>query len=163
MVLCVAALVAAAPASGHRLDAPGLVHEIDHAVKDANALRRDLGKPEFPVDLSYREGTDQAELAATLELWQTRFDKALKKSFWWRLALCESGGDWEMKGRYQGGFSFHRRTWAEYRGKWLPKFAYQATPAEQIRVARRVLADQGWDAWPACSRKLGLRDANSGG
>jgi hypothetical protein len=24
-------------------------------------------------------------------------------------------------------------------------------------VAKRVLAAQGWKAWPACSRKLGLR------
>jgi hypothetical protein len=24
-------------------------------------------------------------------------------------------------------------------------------------VAERVLAKQGWGAWPACSRKLGLR------
>jgi hypothetical protein len=68
-----------------------------------------------------------------------------------------------MKGAYQGGLSFHPGTWTAYRGKWLPKFAYQATPAEQIRVARKVLADQGWDAWPACSRKLGLRGATSDG
>ncbi len=159
----VAALLAAAPAYGHRTDPPDLAHEIDHAIKDTNALRRDLGKPEFPVDLSYQESTDEAELAAMLELWQTRFDSALKKSFWWQLALCESGGNWQMKGSYQGGFSFHPLTWAEYRGKRLPKFAYQATPAEQIRVARKVVADQGWDAWPACSLELGLRDATSNG
>jgi hypothetical protein len=124
-------------------------------VSDANALRGDIGKPEYPVDLSYRELQSDEELIAVLQLWQRRFGKALKKSFWWQLALCESNGNWSMRGRYQGGFSFHRRTWAAYRGK-LPRFAYLATPAEQVRVARRVLADQGWDAWPTCSAKLGL-------
>ncbi len=152
----------AAPAFGHRPDPPDLAHAIDHAIKDTNALRRDLGKPEFPIDLSYLASTNEAELAAVLELWQGRFDRALRKSFWWQLALCESGGDWQMKGRYQGGLSFHSDTWTAYRGKWLPKFAYQATPAEQIRVARKVLADQGWEAWPACSRKLGLRGPDPG-
>jgi hypothetical protein len=28
---------------------------------------------------------------------------------------------------------------------------------QQIIVAERVLAKQGWNAWPECSRKLGLR------
>jgi hypothetical protein len=133
-----------------------------HAIKDTNKLRQDLGKPAFEVDSTLSASTDEALLLAELELWQKRFDNALKKSHWWGLALCESGGDWEMRGRYHGGLSFHPRTWAAYRGKWLPKFAYNATPAEQIRVARKVLADQGWEAWPACSLKLGLRDAKSG-
>ena len=35
--------------------------------------------------------------------------------------------------------------------------AHQASREEQIVVAERVLAQQGWGAWPACSRKLGLR------
>jgi hypothetical protein len=34
---------------------------------------------------------------------------------------------------------------------------HQASKGEQIRVAERVLAKQGWKAWPSCSRKLGLR------
>ncbi len=35
--------------------------------------------------------------------------------------------------------------------------AHQATREEQIVVAERVLAKQGWNAWPACSRKTGVR------
>ncbi len=35
--------------------------------------------------------------------------------------------------------------------------AHHASREEQIVVAERVLAKQGWGAWPACSRKLGLR------
>lgn len=131
-------------------------------VWDTNALRREADQPAFEVDLGYRELEDEAALQELLELWAARFEKALKKSYWWKLALCESGGDWEMKAdyrgqEYHGGLSFHPQTWADYRSKGLPRFAYQATPGEQIRVARKVLADQGWEAWPACSAKLGLR------
>ena len=151
-----ATLAFAVPASAHRTDPPDLVHEIDHAISDTNALQRDTGAPEYPVDLSYRELESEDDLIATLQVWTQRFDKALKKSFWRQLALCESGGNWSMRGQYQGGLSFHPKTWAAYRGRRLPKFAYLATPAEQIRVARKVLADQGWDAWPACSKELGL-------
>jgi hypothetical protein len=28
---------------------------------------------------------------------------------------------------------------------------------QQILVGYKLLADQGWDAWPECSTKLGLR------
>ena len=38
--------------------------------------------------------------------------------------------------------------------------AHQASKAEQIRVAERVLANQGWKAWPSCSKKLGLRGSD---
>ena len=34
---------------------------------------------------------------------------------------------------------------------------HTAGRAEQIRVAQRVLASQGWGAWPSCSARLGLR------
>lgn len=145
-----------APVSGRSADPVDYVHQIDDAIADTNALRADLGKPDYPVDLSYRGLQTEDELIAVLALWNRRFKKALKKSFWWQLALCESNGNWSMRGKYEGGFSFHRKTWNEYRGPDLPVRAYLATPAEQLRVARRVLADQGWDAWPACSEELGL-------
>jgi uncharacterized ferritin-like protein (DUF455 family) len=45
------------------------------------------------------------------------------------------------------------QTWRAFGGKGQ---AYQASRAERIAVAERVLKGQGWDAWPACSRKLGL-------
>jgi hypothetical protein len=116
-----------------------------------------MGKPPYETDYSYRALTDATALLDVYAFWSERFDRALKKSYWWPLCLCESGGDWAMKNRYHGGLSFLPATWAEYRPKGLPKYAYLATPGEQIRVGRRVLADQGWAAWPACSKKLGLR------
>ncbi len=41
--------------------------------------------------------------------------------------------------------------------------ADQATKAEQIAVAERLLDDRGWGPWPACSRKLGLDRADAKG
>jgi hypothetical protein len=152
-----ASLLVAGPASAHRDEPLDLVHELDHLIEDTNALRLDLGKPDFQVDLGYREASDEAVLIALLQEWQARFDRALGQSYWWDLALCESNGNWSMRGRYHGGFSFHPRTWRDYRPDGLPRRAFLATPAEQIRVARAVLADQGWKAWPACSRRLDLR------
>jgi hypothetical protein len=133
------------------------VHEIDHLIWDTNALRREAGKPAFAADFAHRELTDEEALIAVYSFWAGRFDRALKRSYWWQLCLCESGGDWTMRNQYHGGLSFHPLTWAAYRPKGIPRYAYLATPGEQIRVARKVLADQGWDAWPTCSRRLGLR------
>jgi resuscitation-promoting factor RpfA len=62
---------------------------------------------------------------------------------WDRIAQCESGGNW---GTATGN--------GYYGGAGMP---HTASKAEQIKVAERVLASQGWKAWPACSKKLGLR------
>ncbi len=80
-------------------------------------------------------------------------------SVWDDLAWCESGGDWGYNGGsgYDGGLQFHPDTWRAYGGEEFASHAYNASRAQQIVVAERVLADVGWGAWPACSRKLGLR------
>jgi LysM repeat protein len=75
---------------------------------------------------------------------------------WDRLARCESGGNWGINtgNGYSGGLQFAPGTWAANGGTGS---AHNASRAEQIRVAERVRASQGWGAWPACSSKLGLR------
>ncbi|PPK97959.1 LysM domain-containing protein [Kineococcus xinjiangensis] len=82
-------------------------------------------------------------------------------SEWDRLAQCESGGRWNINtgNGYSGGLQFHPRTWSGFGGGQFAPRAHQATREQQIVVAERVLARQGWRAWPACSRKLGLRGA----
>jgi LysM repeat protein len=77
-------------------------------------------------------------------------------SVWDRLAQCESGGNWGINtgNGYSGGLQFAPGTWAAHGGTGS---AHNASRAEQIRVAERVRASQGWGAWPACSAKLGLR------
>lgn len=77
---------------------------------------------------------------------------------WTRLAQCESSGRWHRNdGTYSGGLQFHPDTWLAYGGAQYAQSAHQATPAEQIVIAQKVQASQGWDAWPACADELGLR------
>lgn len=78
---------------------------------------------------------------------------------WNAVASCESGGRWDYNGSsgFDGGLQFHPGTWTAYRLPSYPAYAYQASAYQQVQVAERVLAAQGWGAWPVCSRKLGLR------
>lgn len=84
---------------------------------------------------------------------------------WDRLAQCESGGNWQINtgNGYTGGLQFSSGTWRAFGGSGYASSAYRATRSEQITVAERVLDAQGWGAWPACSRKLGLTRADAGG
>jgi LysM repeat protein len=81
---------------------------------------------------------------------------AVGGTVWDRLAQCESGGNWATNtgNGYSGGLQFAPGTWQANGGTGS---AHNASRAEQIRVAQRVQASQGWGAWPACSAKLGLR------
>ncbi len=86
---------------------------------------------------------------------------AAPDSDWDRLAQCESGGNWAINtgNGYQGGLQFSPSTWAAYGGTEFAPTANQATREQQIAVAERTLAGQGWGAWPACSSQLGLNSA----
>ena len=83
---------------------------------------------------------------------------AAPDSDWDRLAQCESGGDWHINtgNGYYGGLQFAAGTWNGYGGGEFAATADQASREEQIYVAEKVLAQQGWGAWPACSASLGL-------
>lgn len=78
---------------------------------------------------------------------------------WDRLAQCESGGNWSTNtgNGFYGGLQFHPQTWAAYGGHQYAPNAHRASRGQEIAIAERVLASQGWDAWPACASKLGLR------
>ncbi|HHU66748.1 transglycosylase family protein [Corynebacterium sp.] len=86
---------------------------------------------------------------------------AAPDSDWDRLAQCEAGGNWSINtgNGYHGGLQFSPSTWAAYGGTQYAPYAYQATREQQIAIAEKTLAGQGWGAWPACSRKLGLNSA----
>ncbi|HSO16290.1 MAG TPA: transglycosylase family protein [Arthrobacter sp.] len=76
-------------------------------------------------------------------------------STWDSLAQCESGGNWGINtgNGYAGGLQFSPSTWAAYGGTGS---AANASREQQIAVAEKVQAGQGWGAWPACAAKLGL-------
>lgn len=83
---------------------------------------------------------------------------------WDRPAECESHGQWDYNERsgwgsgiYDGGLQFDPGTWLAFGGGDYAPTADRATPLQQIEVAERTLAAQGWVAWPACSLELGLR------
>ena len=84
---------------------------------------------------------------------------AAPDSAWDKLAQCESGGRWDINtgNGYHGGLQFSPRTWSGFGGKEFAPVAYKASREQQIVVAERVLAKQGWNAWPSCSRKTGVR------
>ncbi len=76
-------------------------------------------------------------------------------STWDSLAQCESGGNWAINtgNGYAGGLQFSPSTWAAHGGTGS---AANASREQQIAVAQKVQARQGWGAWPACAAKLGL-------
>ena len=72
---------------------------------------------------------------------------------WDAVAQCESGGNWShppvtnRTGTYSGGLMIWQKAWVVYGGQQFAPWAYQASKAEQIVVAERILADRGWSAW----------------
>ena len=85
-------------------------------------------------------------------------------SVWDRVAHCESTDNWSINtgNGFSGGLQFTPSTWAAYGGTAYAPEAYQATKAQQIAVAQRVLAGQGSGAWPVCSVQAGLSSSNGG-
>jgi hypothetical protein len=81
---------------------------------------------------------------------------------WDKVAKCESGNRWHIStgNGYYGGLQFSSGTWKAFGGRKYGSQAHKASKAEQIAIARRVLAGQGPGAWPTCSRRAGLTKAN---
>lgn len=80
-------------------------------------------------------------------------------SVWDALAQCEATGNWSINtgNGFSGGLQFTPSTWLAYGGGQYAPMAYMASREEQIAVAQKVQASQGWGAWPACTAKMGLR------
>ncbi|MGW4859148.1 LysM peptidoglycan-binding domain-containing protein [Kocuria palustris] len=78
---------------------------------------------------------------------------------WDQLVECEASGNWNANtgNGFSGGLQFTPQTWAAFGGSGS---AANASKGEQKAVAERVLAEQGWGAWPSCSQKLGLSGAS---
>ncbi|HXT44912.1 MAG TPA: transglycosylase family protein [Pseudonocardiaceae bacterium] len=83
----------------------------------------------------------------------------MRQDPWDVVAQCESGGNWSINtgNGYYGGLQFSPSTWQSYGGGAFAATADHATRSQQIAIAQKVLRAQGWNAWPTCSRKSGLR------
>ncbi|MFH8345737.1 transglycosylase family protein [Streptomyces sp. NPDC018045] len=76
---------------------------------------------------------------------------------WDRIARCESGGNWHINtgNGFSGGLQFTNSTWRAHGGTAYAPTAAGASRAQQIAVASRVQASQGWGAWPTCAARAG--------
>jgi hypothetical protein len=97
-----------------------------------------------------------------------RPSRSERRSVWDDLADCESGhrdrhgnvitgsARWGLNtgNGYYGGLQFSRRSWAWVGGTGMP---HEHSRVEQIRRGEELQRRQGWGAWPACSRRMGLR------
>ena len=58
---------------------------------------------------------------------------------WYKVAQCETAGDWAMKGSiYSGGLGIRNDVWIAYGGGEFAPTAGYATITEQIIVAKRI-------------------------
>ncbi|MGW7366153.1 transglycosylase family protein [Streptomyces sp. NPDC054841] len=102
-------------------------------------------------------GVTGAAIAAPLMATGTA--SAATASEWDTVAQCESGGNWSINtgNGFYGGLQFSASTWAAYGGTAYAATADQASKAQQIEIAEKVLAGQGKGAWPNCG--VGLSNA----
>jgi resuscitation-promoting factor RpfA len=91
-------------------------------------------------------------------------------SVWDSVAHCESTNNWSINtgNGYYGGLQFAQSTWAAYGGLQYAPRADLASKSQQIAVAEKTLAGQGWGAW-SCASMVGAygspenRDAGTSG
>lgn len=97
-------------------------------------------------------------MAAALTLGGAAAANAAPTSSWDAVAECESGGNWSINtgNGYYGGLQFSQQTWTGFGGGQYAATADQASKSQQIAVAEKVLATQGWGAWPSCSVSAGV-------
>ena len=85
---------------------------------------------------------------------------SIRWDVWLPIARCESGyggePDWSINtgNGFYGGLQFTLNSWQWVGGEGYP---HHASAEEQIYRAEKLLELQGWQAWPACSKKVGYR------
>jgi outer membrane biosynthesis protein TonB len=113
-------------------------------------------KPKPKSDSSTSSSTSKAKSTSSSSSSYST-DGPVSLETWERVAQCESHGDWQFvsaNGLYYGGLQFAPSSWEWVGGTGMP---HHASKAEQIHRAQKLFKLQGWNAWPACSTKLGLR------
>lgn len=119
------------------------------------------GKHVRKSDTNYRAATAIA-LGAGVVVTPIAFassSSAATASEWDCIAKYESGSVWNLPygdADSTGGLQIQDRTWADFGGLSIAPHAYQATKAQQIAVAEKILAAQGQSAWTTNGRCGGL-------
>lgn len=117
---------------------------------------RPLPATTTPATLPATTTTTASPATPAVELAPPVVIEAADGSVWDRLAQCESGGNWSINtgNGFYGGLQFALASWRGVGGEGYP---HEASREEQIIRAEKLLAIQGWGAWPGCARRLGLR------
>jgi len=152
-----------------RISSCDLIHpgdRLDTRVSAAERARLDRWFAALPAPVRHETPAPAPAPAASSSSSSTGGDGAgagpvrhTSGSVWDTIAACESGGNWAINtgNGYYGGLQFSQSTWEAYGGLAYAARADLASPGEQIAVAERTLAGQGWGAWPTCSAWAGLR------
>src|SRR5207248_8339007 len=116
--------------------------------------------PSAPSQLAARSTAGATALALPIvgfTALATGTAEAATESQWDNVAQCESGGNWHINtgNGYYGGLQFAQGTWVSFGGQHYASRADLATKSAQIVVAEKVLAREGWGAWPVCSQRRG--------
>jgi hypothetical protein len=95
-------------------------------------------------------------IAHAAEVQAAQAAKAARDAVWDRIAVCETGGNWSMRGSsYSGGVGFANSTWNAFGGQEFASNAGLATREQQIIVAERVYDYGGYSGW-GCAYTIGL-------
>lgn len=147
----------------------GTAIAVTHAQEaDANTIQAAKSAGVAVVDLEGAMATTGLDAAAYLcavgegpcpSVLAAAIVPSIPYGIWDRLAACESSGNWASRSNpiYKGGVQMDATFWARYGGLAYAPRPDLATRAQQIQVAERGLAVQGWQAWPVCSRVIGMR------
>lgn len=129
-------------AQGAGVDPKPWLDRLREQAPDSESRDDDEGSDTRSRQVSNRQDRDAGQPAGTV----TAAD-------WDKLAQCESGGNWSIDtgNGYSGGLQFALETWTAFGGTEYAPTAGQATREQQMEVANKVLAEQGWSAWPACT------------
>jgi hypothetical protein len=133
-----------------------VVNRVEQSMRESMALSA------FTVAVldARRRAAEAEQLRATLA-WvagveAARAEKAARDAIWDRIAVCETGGNWSMRGsRYSGGVGFANSTWNAFGGQEFASNAGLATREQQIIVAERVYDYGGYTGW-GCAYTIGL-------
>ncbi|WPF67246.1 MULTISPECIES: transglycosylase family protein [unclassified Corynebacterium] len=125
-----------------------VIHQEDKTPAAPRVIARGTKEAKAPVSVGSQGSSESSSAPAVAQ-----------GSVWDSLAQCEAGGDWSINtgNGFSGGLQFTPSTWAGFGGTAYAPEAHMATREQQIAVAEKVQASQGWGAWPACTAKLGIR------
>lgn len=126
------------------------------------SMRESMALSAFTVAvLDARRRAAEAEQLRAMLVWvagveAARAEKAARDAIWDRIAVCETAGNWSMRGsRYSGGVGFANSTWNAFGGQEFASNAGLATREQQIIVAERVYDYGGYTGW-GCAYTIGL-------